>query len=93
MTRIYGERIYPEGVDPKKVDKEHNSHGEKSPYTDGQRKQVAALVRTLEGRGYTHEQAMDMAFDAIGLPEKLEQLIKEHPEVQEHFKDEKQTRQ
>ena len=69
MPRRYGERNYPKGVDPKKVDEFHNAKGERSPYSEHQRKQAAARIRTLEQEGWSHEAAIDRAFEEIGDPE------------------------
>lgn len=69
--RKYGERNYPENVNPQAVDDNHNSHGIKSPYTADERRQAAALTRRLEDAGLSHNEAIDVAFDAVGLPDKL----------------------
>ena len=66
--------LYPDGVDPRLSDEDHNTRGQWSPYSEKQRKAAAVLIRQYRNRGMTLQDATDRAFEEVGEPELIDEV-------------------
>jgi hypothetical protein len=66
--------LYPEGVNPKLVDKEHNARGQWSPYSEKQRKAAAVLSKKYQSEGMSLNDALEKAFKEVGDPELIDEV-------------------